>query len=52
MLIRKQGEGVELLAISVTLGLCSGGMWTKEDRARYDRRSLRYPSDLTARSGR
>ena len=22
-------------------------MWTKENRARYDRRGLRYPSDLT-----
>ena len=22
-------------------------MWTREDRARYDRRVLRYPSDLT-----
>ncbi len=22
-------------------------MWTNENRARYDRRGLRYPSDLT-----
>ena len=26
-----------------------GTMWTDEDRARYDRSKLRYPSDLTDR---
>jgi hypothetical protein len=25
----------------------ASGMWTNADRARYERRGLRYPSDLT-----
>ena len=46
--VRKQLESYESVVIHCWLFRFAGFlMWTKENRGRYDRCGLRYPSDLT-----